>query len=162
MSRGLTIAELVQQVYYAIYKVRIDVDEGVDGAFSSKTDKFKEVVMEANLVLQEFQKEQDWNFLRDRWEIAGLLIRTMGFRSFKFLLMSIRSALGSMMPSACTTAAASWKFQSRLRAPATTVMSPCSISTGSSMFMTTESRRSLWAIRSLSHVLGSLSNSVRL
>ena len=70
MSRGLTIAELVQQVYYAIYKVRIDVAEGVDGAFSSKTDKFKEVVMEANLVLQEFQKEQDWNFLRDRWEMG--------------------------------------------------------------------------------------------
>ena len=60
MSRGLTIAELVQQVYYAIYKVRIDVEAGVDGAFASKSDKFKEVVMEANLVLQEFQKEADW------------------------------------------------------------------------------------------------------
>lgn len=70
MSRGLTIAELVQQVFYAIYKVRIDVEAGVDGAFSSKTDKFKEVVMEANLVLQEFQKEADWNFLRDRWEMG--------------------------------------------------------------------------------------------
>lgn len=83
MSRGLTIAELVQQVYYAIYKVRIDVDEGVDGAFSSKTDKFKEVVMEANLVLQEFQKEQDWNFLRDRWEIGWAFNPHHGIQEFQ-------------------------------------------------------------------------------
>ena len=26
--------------------------------------------MEANLVLQELQKEQDWNFLRERWEMG--------------------------------------------------------------------------------------------
>jgi hypothetical protein len=26
--------------------------------------------MEANFMLQEFQKEQDWNFLRERWEIG--------------------------------------------------------------------------------------------
>ncbi len=70
MSRGMTIAELVQQVYYAIYKVRLDVDSGVDGAFHSKSDKFKEVVMEANFVLQDLQKDQDWNFLRDRWEMG--------------------------------------------------------------------------------------------
>lgn len=70
MSRGLTIADLVQQVLYAIYKVRLDVDESVEGAFHSKSDKFKEVVMEANFVLQEFQKEQDWNFLRERWEMG--------------------------------------------------------------------------------------------
>lgn len=70
MSRGLTIAELVQQVLYAMYKVRLDVDASVEGAFHSKSDKFKEVVMEANFVLQEFQKEQDWQFLRDRWEMG--------------------------------------------------------------------------------------------
>lgn len=70
MSRGLTIAELVQQVLYAIYKVRLDVDVSLEGAFHSKTDKFKEIVMEANFVLQEFQKEQDWNFLRTRWEMG--------------------------------------------------------------------------------------------
>lgn len=70
MSRGLTIAELVQQVFYAIYKVRLDVDDSVEGSFHSKSDKFKEVVMEANFVLQEFQKEQDWSFLRDRWGIG--------------------------------------------------------------------------------------------
>ena len=70
MSRGLTIAELVQQVLYSVYKVRLDVDDGVEGSFHSKSDKFKEVVMEANQVLQELQKEQDWNFLRERWEIG--------------------------------------------------------------------------------------------
>ena len=70
MSRGLTIADLVQQVLYAVYKVRLDVDDSVEGSFHSKSDKFKEVVMEANFVLQELQKEQDWNFLRDRWEIG--------------------------------------------------------------------------------------------
>lgn len=72
MSRGLTIAEFVQQVLYAVYKVRLDVDASDDNpaAFHSKSDKFKEVVMEANFVLQEFQKEQDWNFLRKRWEIG--------------------------------------------------------------------------------------------
>lgn len=70
MSRGLTIADLVQQVWYAMYKVRLDVDASKEGAFHSKSDKFKEVVMEANFVLQEFQKEQDWQFLRDRWEMG--------------------------------------------------------------------------------------------
>lgn len=70
MSRGLTIADFVQQVFYAIYKVRLDVDASLEGAYHSKSDKFKEVVMEANFVLQEFQKEQDWNFLRERWVIG--------------------------------------------------------------------------------------------
>lgn len=70
MSRGITIADFVQQVFYAIYKVRLDVDASVEGSFHSKSDKFKEVVMEANFVLQEFQKEQDWNFLRERWEMG--------------------------------------------------------------------------------------------
>ena len=70
MSRGITIADFVQQVLYAIYKVRLDVDASLEGSFHSKSDKFKEVVMEANFVLQEFQKEQDWNFLRERWEMG--------------------------------------------------------------------------------------------
>ena len=70
MSRGLTIAELVQQVLYAMYKVRLDVDESLEGAFHCHSDKFKEIVMEANFVLQEFQKEQDWNFLRVKWEMG--------------------------------------------------------------------------------------------
>ena len=70
MSRGLTIADLVQQVFYAIYKVRLDVDASKENSYHSKSDKFKEIVMEANFMLQEFQKEQDWNFLRERWEIG--------------------------------------------------------------------------------------------
>lgn len=70
MSRGMTIADLVQQVLYAVYKVRLDVTDGVEGSFHCKSDKFKEVVMEANFVLQELQKEQDWNFLRERWDMG--------------------------------------------------------------------------------------------
>lgn len=70
MSRGLTIADFVQQVLYAMYKVRLDVDASKEGAYHSKSDKFKEIVMEANFMLQEFQKEQDWNFLRERWDIG--------------------------------------------------------------------------------------------
>lgn len=70
MSRGLTIADFVQQVLYAMYRVRLDVDASKEGAYHSKSDKFKEIVMEANFMLQEFQKEQDWNFLRERWDIG--------------------------------------------------------------------------------------------
>lgn len=78
MSRGLTIADLVQQVLYAIYKVKLDVGpDATHSTFHSKSDKFKEIVMEANFVLQEFQKEQDWNFLRDRWEM-GLSMNPYG------------------------------------------------------------------------------------
>lgn len=72
-GRGLTIASFVQQVLYAIYKVRLDTtfDPDLPGtAFHADTDKFKEVLMEANFVLQEIQKEQDWNFLRERWSIG--------------------------------------------------------------------------------------------
>lgn len=70
MARVLTIADLVQQVYHAIYGVRLDVTTGVEGAFHSNSDKFKEVVMEANNVIQSLQKDQDWNWLRDRWEMG--------------------------------------------------------------------------------------------
>ena len=65
MRRGMTIAEFVQQVFYAIYKVRLDTTYGPDG-FHADSDKFKEILMEGNFVLQELQKEQDWNWLRDR------------------------------------------------------------------------------------------------
>ncbi len=70
MSRGMTIAEFVQQVFYAVYKVRLDVDASLEGSFHADTDKFKEVVMEGNFILQELQKEQDWNWLRDKWWIG--------------------------------------------------------------------------------------------
>lgn len=70
MSRGMTIADLVQQVLYHIYKVRLDVSSDSSGNFHCHSDKFKEIVMEANFVLQELQKEQDWNFLRERWDMG--------------------------------------------------------------------------------------------
>ena len=56
----MTIADFVQQVYYAMYKVRLDVryDAALPEAFHANTDKFKEVIFEANFVLQELQKEQ--------------------------------------------------------------------------------------------------------
>lgn len=82
MSRGLTIADFVQQVLYCMYKVRLDVDASKEGAFHSKSDKFKEIVMEGNFVLQEFQKEQDWNFLRDRWEIGFCCNPPHGIQEF--------------------------------------------------------------------------------
>lgn len=83
MSRGLTIAEFVQQVLYAIYKVRLDVDASLEGSYHSKSDKFKEIVMEGNFVLQEFQKEQDWNFLRDRWEMGFACNPHHGIQEFR-------------------------------------------------------------------------------
>lgn len=83
MSRGLTIAEFVQQVLYAIFKVRFDVDASKEGSFHSKSDKFKEVVMEANFVLQEFQKDQDWHFLRDRWEMGYTRNPIHGIQEFE-------------------------------------------------------------------------------
>lgn len=83
MSRGLTIADLVQQVLYAQYKVRLDVDPSLEGSYHCKSDKFKEIVMEANFVLQEFQKEQDWNFLRERWDIGFARNPHYGIQEFK-------------------------------------------------------------------------------
>lgn len=58
MSKGLTAYEFVQQVYYAQEKVVLD--------FWPNDDKYKEVLMEANLVLQELQNSEDWTWLRDQ------------------------------------------------------------------------------------------------
>lgn len=80
MSRGMTIADLVQQVYYAIYKVRLDVgySDDLPEAFHANTDKFQEVVFEANFVLQELQKEQDWNWLREKLILGTTVQSTCG------------------------------------------------------------------------------------
>lgn len=56
MSKGLTPYEFVQQVYYVQEKVLLD--------FLPPDDKFKEVLTEANMVIQELQKEEDWLWLR--------------------------------------------------------------------------------------------------
>ena len=58
MSWGMTPYDFVQQVYYAQEKVILD--------FRPDDDKYKEVIMEGNLVLQELQKEEDWSWLRKR------------------------------------------------------------------------------------------------
>lgn len=57
MSYGLTPYDFVQQVFYMQEKVLLD--------FHPTDDKYKEVLMEANLVLQELQKEEDWLWLRE-------------------------------------------------------------------------------------------------
>ena len=57
MSLGLTPYEFVQQVFYVQEKVLLD--------FHPDDDVYKEVLTEANLVLQELQKEEDWLWLRD-------------------------------------------------------------------------------------------------
>lgn len=56
--RTLTLDQLVQQVYYTQEKVILD--------FHFYDDKYREVIMELNLVLQELQKEEDWLWLRER------------------------------------------------------------------------------------------------
>lgn len=64
MSYGLTPYDFVQQVFYAQEKVRLD--------FRPDDDKYKEVLMEANLVLQELQKEEDWLWLRTRLVLGSV------------------------------------------------------------------------------------------
>lgn len=69
MSYGLTPYEFVQQVYYAQEKVILD--------FWPDDDKYKEVLTEANLVLQELQGAEDWSWLRRRL-ILGQVDRIPG------------------------------------------------------------------------------------
>lgn len=64
MSYGLTPYEFVQQVYYAQEKVVLD--------FQPCDDKYKEVLFEANLVLQELQAEEDWSWLRERIDLGSV------------------------------------------------------------------------------------------
>lgn len=73
MSYGLTPYEFVQQVYYAQEKVVLD--------FRPDDDKYKEVLFEANLVLQELQKEEDWTWLRERIILGSTAPLRKGDRS---------------------------------------------------------------------------------
>ena len=57
MSLGITLKDLVQQVWYMQEKVILDI--------YPTDDKFKEVIMETNFVIQELQKEEDWSWLRE-------------------------------------------------------------------------------------------------
>ena len=56
--RYMTLDDFVRQVYYTQEKVVLD--------FNFFDDKYREVIMELNLVLQELQKEEDWLWLRER------------------------------------------------------------------------------------------------
>lgn len=58
MSEGITPYDFVQQVYYAQEKVLLD--------FWPTDDKYREVLVEANLVLQELQNAEDWTWLREQ------------------------------------------------------------------------------------------------
>lgn len=58
MSPGISAYDFVQQVYYMQEKVILD--------FWPSDDKYQEVLMEANLVLQELQNAEDWSWLRER------------------------------------------------------------------------------------------------
>lgn len=57
-SPGITPQEFVKQVYY--------VQEGVLLDFWPTDDKYKEVIVEANLQLQKLQETEDWSWLRER------------------------------------------------------------------------------------------------
>ena len=65
MSKGLTPAEFVKQVYYAQEKVLLD--------FEPDDDKYQEVLYEANLVLQELQNAEDWSWLRRQINLGRLI-----------------------------------------------------------------------------------------
>lgn len=58
MSKGMKPYDFVQQVYYAQEKVILD--------FVPSDDKYREVLFEANLVLQELQNIEDWTWLREK------------------------------------------------------------------------------------------------
>lgn len=64
MSYGMDLFSFVQQVYYAQEKVLLD--------FYSTDDKYREVITEGNLVLQELQEAEDWLWLRERLELGPM------------------------------------------------------------------------------------------
>lgn len=57
-SKGMKPYDFVQQVYYAQEKVILD--------FVPSDDKYREVLFEANLILQELQNVEDWTWLREK------------------------------------------------------------------------------------------------
>lgn len=58
MLKGMKPYDFVQQVYYMQEKVLLD--------FVPSDDKYREVLVEANLILQELQTAQDWTWLREK------------------------------------------------------------------------------------------------
>ena len=57
MSQGITPYDFVQQVYYMQEKTLLD--------FWPTDDKYREVLIEANLVLKELEAVEDWTWLRE-------------------------------------------------------------------------------------------------
>ena len=57
MSAGITPYDFVQQVYYMQEKTLLD--------FWPSDDKYREVLVEANLVLRELEAVEDWTWLRE-------------------------------------------------------------------------------------------------
>ena len=57
MSAGISPYDFVQQVYYMQEKTLLD--------FWPNDDKYREVLVEANLVLQELEAVEDWTWLRE-------------------------------------------------------------------------------------------------
>ena len=57
MSKGISPYDFVQQVYYMQEKTMLD--------FWPSDDKYREVLIEANLVLQELEAVEDWTWLRE-------------------------------------------------------------------------------------------------
>lgn len=64
MSKGLTPQEFVRQVYYCQERVLLD--------FYPFDDKFREVLYEANMAIEELQGYEDWTWLR-KSKCYGLL-----------------------------------------------------------------------------------------
>jgi len=58
MSAGISPYDFVQQVYYLQEKTLLD--------FWPNDDKYREVLTEANLVLQELESQEDWTWLREK------------------------------------------------------------------------------------------------
>jgi len=65
MSEGITAYDFVQQVYYMQEKTLLD--------FWPNDDKFREVLVEANIVLKELEAQQDWTWLRDTLVLGDML-----------------------------------------------------------------------------------------
>ena len=58
ISKGMKPYDFVQQVYYMQEKVILE--------FDPTDDKYREVLFEANLILQELQNIEDWTWLREK------------------------------------------------------------------------------------------------
>ena len=87
MSAGLTPYEFVKQVYYCQEKVLLD--------WQPDNDKYQEVLMEGNLVLQELEKAEDWLWLRQDQQLGYI----PKFKDVKDQILRFPVPEGGMKPS---------------------------------------------------------------